>query len=158
MSRARTLIAALVVSAPLALAACGGDGGVSTDDYADDLDAVCTEIEEQTQEIGQVQPNDPDQLSRQLDELREAIRSGIERMRDIERPDGEDGERAEEYVNQLEQAFEEQVVPALEDLESAVRDGATGRIREAAQRLQAIDEEDTQELARELGADECAEG
>ena len=156
MARGRTVLAALVASAPLALVACGG--GVSTEEYADDLDAVCTEIEEQTQEIGQVQPEDPDELSRQLDELREAIRSGIERMRAIERPDGEDGERAEQYVNQLEQAFDEQVVPALEDLESAVRDGATGRIREAAQRLQAIDEEDTQELARELGADECAEG
>jgi len=156
MVLSRSRVAALALCAPLALAACGG--GVSKEDYAEDLDAICADIEEQTQEIGQVQPGDPDELSRQLDELREAIRSGIDRMRGIERPDGEDGERAEEYVDRLEQAFEEQVVPALEDLETAVRAGDTRRIREAAQQLQAIDEEDTQELARELGADECAEG
>lgn len=149
------LITVLLLPALLALGACGG---VSREDYAEDLNEICTDIEEQTERIGQVQAGSPQELSTQLGEIRSAIRDGIDRMKDLERPEGEDGERAEEYVNRLETALEEEVVPALDELEQAVREEDEERIAAAAQRLQAIDEEETQELARDLGADECAEG
>jgi bisphosphoglycerate-dependent phosphoglycerate mutase len=136
------------------LAACGG--GVSKEDYAADLDEVCVDIEEKTEEIGQAEVSNPNELSAQLDDIRTAIEDGIARMKDIERPDGEDGETAEEYVSKLEQTLNQEVLPALDDLEKAVLAKDQDAIRAAATRLQGIDEEETDRLAAELGADECA--
>ena len=139
----------------LLLVACGG---VSKEDYAEDLGEVCAEIEAKTEKIGETEVDNPQELSAQLDEIRAAIRDGIARMRDLERPDGEDGKRAAQYIDKLQQTLDGQVVPALDDLEQAVRDRDQKAIRAAASRLQAVDEEETDRLAEELGADECAEG
>ena len=147
-----TILAALA----MLLAGCGG--GVSKDDYAEDLNEVCAEIESQTEKIGEAEVSNPQELSAQLDEIRAAIRDGIAKMRDIERPDGEDGKRAEEYIDKLQQTLDGQVVPALDDLEKAVQERDQQAIRAAASRLQAVDEEETDRLAEELGADECADG
>jgi len=149
-------LSALLLALALALAACGGDS-VSKDDYADDLDEVCADIEAKTEEIGQADVSGPGELSAQLDEIRTAIRDGIERMKDIERPDGEDGELAQQYVTELEKALETQVLPALDDLEQAVKAKDQAGIRAAAKRLQAIDEKQTDQIAEQLGADGCAD-
>ena len=146
-----TALAALA----LFLAACGG---VSKDDYAEDLGEICADIEAKTKKIGEAEVDNPQELSAQLDEIRGAIRGGIARMRDLERPDGEDGKRAAQYIDKLQQTLDGQVVPALDDLEKAVQDRDQEAIRAAASRLQAVDEEETDRLAEELGADECADG
>ena len=146
---------AIALALLVPLAACGG---VSKDDYADDLDDVCQDISQKTEEIGQAKVENPAQLSAQLEDIRSAIRSGIDRMKDIERPDGDDGDKAEEYVTKLEQTLNEQLMPALDDLEQAVRAKDRAKIQAAASRLQAVDEDETDKLAQDLGADECAEG
>jgi hypothetical protein len=146
--------AAFLLLAALLLGACGG---VSKDDYAEDLNDVCTDIEEKTQEIGEAEVSNPAELSSQLDDIRTAIRDGIERMKDLEKPDGEDGDTAEEYVTKLEQTLNEEVLPALDDLEEAVLAKNQKQIQAAATRLQGIDEEETDQLAAELGADQCSE-
>jgi bisphosphoglycerate-dependent phosphoglycerate mutase len=146
-------LAAFLLLSALLLAACGG---VSKEDYAADLDEVCVDIEKTTEEIGQAEVSNPSELSAQLDDIRKAIQDGIERMKDLERPDDDDGETAEEYVTKLEQTLNREVLPALDDLEKAVVAKDQGAIRAAATRLQGIDEEDTDRLAAELGADQCA--
>ena len=145
-------LAALLLSV-LLLAACGG---VSKEDYAADLDEICVDIEKTTEEIGQAEVSNPSELSAQLDDIRKAIQDGIERMKDLERPDGEDGDTAEEYVTKLEETLNKEVLPALDDLEKAVAAKDQEAIRAAATRLQGIDEEETDRLAAELGADKCA--
>jgi hypothetical protein len=151
----RSVAAVVFLPAALALSACGG---VSREDYAQDLDEICADIEKKTEEIGQTEVSNPNELSAQLDDIRSAIQNGIERMKDIERPDGDDGDTAEEYVSKLEQTLNQQVLPALDDLEQAVLAKDQEKIRAAATRLQGIDEEETDRLAEELGADECAAG
>jgi hypothetical protein len=141
----------------IALGACGGDG-VSKEDYARDLDEVCSDLEEQTRAIGQVRPDNPRELTEQLDKIRVAIRDGIQRLRDIERPDGDDGERAAEYLDRVASDFEDQLVPALDELAEAVKAKDEIKVRAAAARLQSIDDRKTEALARDLGADGCAEG
>ena len=155
--RSRTFAATMLIPTALALASCGDDG-VSKEDYAQDLDEICSDIEDQTERIRQAEPDNPAELTGQLDDLRDAITDGIERMKDLERPDGEDGDTAEEYVNELETTLNGEVVPALDDLEAAVEAKDQVKIQAAATRLQSIDEKQTEQLAEELGADECAEG
>jgi hypothetical protein len=153
--RTTTPAAALLIASALALASCGG---VSKDDYAQDLDEICSDIEDQTERIRNASPDNPAELTGQLDDLRDAITAGIGRMKDLERPDGDDGQKGEEYVNELETTLNGEVVPALDDLQAAVEAKDQRRIQAAATRLQAIDEERSDQLAEDLGADECAEG
>ena len=155
MSRSRTFAAVLLIPSALAVAACGG---VSKEDYAQDLDEICSDIEDQTQKIGEVRPDNPSELTGQLTDLRDAIRRGIDRMKDLERPDGDDGETAEQYVDSLETTLNDEFLPALDDLEEAVKAKDQVKARSAATRLQSIDEDRTEQLAEDLGADECAEG
>ena len=152
----RSRTAAAVTAAVAVLAGCGG--GVSKEDYAQDLDEICSELEEQLESIGRIEPDNPSELSSQLDKVRNAIDGGIQDLKGIERPDGEVGETGQEYVESLESTFQEQFLPALEQLEEAVKTKDRVKIRAAATRLQSLDEERTEELARDLGADECAEG
>lgn len=158
MLRSRTLTAAVLLPSAIALGACGDGGGVSKDDYAQELDEVCTGIEAQTESIGQVRPGNSQELTEQLGKIRTAISDGIQRLRDIERPDGADGEQAQEYIDKVESDFQGQLVPALDDLQEAVRARDEVKVRAAAARLQSIDDGNTDELARDLGADKCAEG
>jgi hypothetical protein len=155
MRRSRTFAVTLLIPSALAVAACGG---VSKEDYAQDLDGICSDIEEQTEKIQEGgEADNPAELTGQLDDLRAAITDGIERMRDLERPDGDDGEKGEQYVNELETTLNEEVVPALDDLEAAVKAKDQVKARAAATRLQAIDSDQSNQLAEELGAEECAE-
>lgn len=155
MRRSRTFVAALLIPSALAVAGCGG---VSREDYAQDLDEICADIEDQTESIGEANPDNPAELTGQLDDLRDATTEGIDRMKALERPDGDDGEKAEEYVNELETTFNGEVVPALDDLEAAVEAKDQVKVQAAATRLQSVDSEQSDKLAEELGAEECAEG
>jgi hypothetical protein len=129
---------------------------VSTEDYARDLDEACSALEQRTRAIGEVQATDPAELSRRLEQLRRAIRAGVARVEDIERPEGADGDRAAEYVRRLDSTFEDEVLPALDDLEAAVRARDRVAIRAAATRVRSIDFDRTERLARDLGAEACA--
>ena len=153
--RTRSLAATTLLSSALVLGACGG--GVSKEDYAQDLDEVCSDLEEQIEELGQTQATSSAEVADRFDEIRTTIRDAIERMRDLERPDGEDGDKAEDYVNRVESTVNEQFLPALDELEEAVESKDEAKGRAAATRLQAIDDDETQKLAEDLGADECAE-
>jgi hypothetical protein len=146
---------AVGVLLPCALA-LGGCGGVSKDDYANDLDAACSDLEEQIQQLGDSQATSGADVARRFDEIRTAMGDLVTRMKDIERPEGDDGDKAEQYVNRVEATVNSEFLPALDDLEKAVRTKDQAMARDAATRLQAIDDDETQQLAGDLGADECA--
>ena len=119
--RTRALATTTLLSSALALGACGGDSSVSKESYAQDLDEVCSDLEEQIEELGQTQATSADEVARRFDEIRTAIRDAIARMKDLERPEGEDGNNAEDYVNRVEKTVNEEFLPALDELEEAVR-------------------------------------
>ena len=162
MHRSSRLAASLLIPCALVLGACGGDDGISTEDYARDLDQICADLKTETQKVQRSRPADTTELTRQVRALRRATTAGIERMKALERPEGGDGETAKRYVGELEQAAEDRLLPALDDLEAAIAAGDQPGIRAAARRLEMIDEENamerTDELAADLGADLCAGG
>lgn len=148
------VVAALLIPAMLALAACGGP---SREEYAEDLEEICADVENRVEDIGAAQATSPQELSNQIDRMRDAAKEGVEQMKDLERPSGEDGEKAEEYVNRVEQSVNEELLPALDELEQAVQEEDEVQLRAAARRLDSIDDEEQKELARDIGADRCAE-
>ena len=148
----------VLIAVPLAAAlAFGACGGVSREEFADRLDEICRDLEDQTEDIAGGVPGTSDEIADRLDELRAAVDRSLDRMRDLERPDGEAGERAEAYVDEVERTVEERIYPALDALEAAIRTDAERDIEAATRRLQAVDERESQRLAEQLGADDCAE-
>jgi hypothetical protein len=157
-ARGSRRLAAAAVAAAVALGGCGGGGGgVSKEDYASDLDELCAELEGELRSMGEITPANPAELRRQLARIQRTIADGIRRLKAVERPDGEAGETAREYIEELESSYREDFLPALDALSAAVRAKDPVKIRAAATRLQSIDEKRTEELARELGANACAE-
>lgn len=155
MSRSfHSLILVLLLPSALALAACGGP---SREEYAEDLNEICADLEEQAEDISAASPSNPQELSNQVDRTRKATQDALDRLRDLERPGGDDGETAEQYVETVEQNVNEQLLPALDELEQAVQERDEVKLRSAARRLQSIDDEEADRLAEDLGADECAE-
>jgi hypothetical protein len=159
MGRTSGLAATLPVVCALVLAGCGGDD-LSTEDYAHDLEEICADLKAETERIQRSRPADTTELTRQVAALRDATTTGIGRMKSLERPEGDDGEKAQRYVSELEEASKEDLLPALEDLEDAIAAGDRPGIRAAARRLQEIDDQSalarTDRLARDLGANRCA--
>jgi hypothetical protein len=149
-----TLLAALAVAAPV-VAGCGGDG-TSKEDFAKDANAICKDIEERFQRIGRQEARTPAQAQRQLTQVENEAKSAISRLRDVEKPGGDDGDTAEELVNTLDQQVSGELLPAIRDLREAIRDRDRRAVQAALRRLRSVDESKTNRLARELGADECA--
>jgi hypothetical protein len=157
-ARLRTGLAVLTAGAALGLGACGGDEGPSQEEYADELDRICLDAEEDLERIGEDDAQTPEDLVRQLDQQKEAIEDAIEELEELERPGGDAGETGERYVETLEEEYRDELLPAIEGLQEALRANDEDRVREATERLQDIDEEtESDRLAEELGADRCAE-
>jgi molecular chaperone DnaK (HSP70) len=157
-ARLRTGLAVLTAGAALGLGACGGDEGPSQEEYADELDRICLDAEEDLERIGEDDAQTPEDLVRQLDQQKEAIEDAIEELEELERPGGDAGETGERYVETLEEEYRDELLPAIEGLQEALRANDEDRVREATERLQDIEEEtESDRLAEELGADRCAE-
>jgi hypothetical protein len=80
----------------------------------------------------------------------------VRRLDEIERPDGEGGEAAQQFVSTLERELEQRAIPALEGLRDAVRRGDRQAAYEAAGRLERLDRTESDSRARAIGADACA--
>jgi hypothetical protein len=92
-----------------------------------------------------------------VDRVIEESRNAVDELAALERPEGEAGETAREFVNATRNEIEEQGIPALEDLRDAVESEDQEALEAAAQRLQDVNTDASNRAAKELGADACAE-
>jgi hypothetical protein len=147
------LLAALTLAA--GLAACGGDGP-SQEEYVEDAERVCKDAITRLEEIGQ-DAESPGEIADAVDTVIAETRQTIDELDGLERPDGDAGETAGEFVDAMSKEADDKAIPALEDLRDAVRDQDEQAAEEAAQRLQGLDTSQSDRLARELGADGCVD-
>jgi hypothetical protein len=155
MPRGGTAVLALLLAA-FALPACGGDDGVSREDYADQVDRVCDQAERELNDLDVRGARTSAEVTSLLDDVIVKSRAAVDRLRALERPGGDVGETAERFVNTLQREFEDQALPALEDLRRAIRTGDRARAADAADRLSGLENARSDRFARELGADHCA--
>jgi hypothetical protein len=137
------------------LVACGGSDAPSKEDFAASAGEICAEAEKQLQELGKA--NSPDEVADQLDKVIDETQKSVDKLTDLERPEGDAGEAAEKFVNALESDIEDKGIPALEDLRDAIKDKDSAAAQKAYQQLQAIETTDSDKLAREIGAKGCSE-
>jgi hypothetical protein len=141
----------------LVVASCGGnDDAPSQEEFADRANQICREAEQSLENVGQ-EAETPEEIVPAVDRVIEELRNAVDELADLERPEGEAGERAEEFVNATRTQIEDGV-PVLEDLRAALESGDQEAAQEAATRLREIDSGASNEAAREVGANACADG
>jgi hypothetical protein len=153
--RGRTAALALALAA-IALPACGGDDGVSRQDYAKRVDKVCNDAERQLKALDIGSAKTSADVVAILDRMVAKSQAAIDRLKALERPGGEAGKTADRFVTTLEREFETNALPALDDLKAAFRSGDRAAAADAANRLRRLENAKSDRLARQLGADACA--
>jgi translation initiation factor 2B subunit (eIF-2B alpha/beta/delta family) len=150
------LAAILLGLLAVGLAACGGDDAPSKEEYADQANDICRKAERSLENVGQ-NAESAEEIANAVNQVIEESRTAVDDLAGLERPEGEDGQTAERFVNATRTEIEEKGIPALEDLRDALRDEDQQAAQEAAQKLQGIDTEESNKAARDLGATACAE-
>jgi hypothetical protein len=157
VGRSGTAVLALLL-ATLALPACGGDDddGVSREDYAERVDRVCGDAERELRQLNLRGAETRAEITGLIDDVIVKSRAAVDRVKALERPEGDAGETAGRFVDALDREFEQEALPALEDLKNAIRSGDREAAADAAERLNALENAESDRFARELGADSCA--
>jgi len=151
---------ALLVST-LGVVACGGDdsgGGVSKEDFAKRANKVCNDVERELNSLSSGNAQNAEDVAKLIDNVIAKSREAVDRLKGLEVPEGDAGQKAEDFVNTLEDELDEGAIPALEDLKDAVKKGDQEAAAKAAQEIQKLSDTKSNELAREAGATDCASG
>jgi hypothetical protein len=157
VGRGGTAVLAFLL-ASIALPACGGDDGdgVSREDYAERVDRVCGDVERELRQLNLAGAETRAEITGLIDDVIVKSRGAVDRVKAIERPEGDAGETAGRFVGTLDRELEQEVLPALEDLKNAIRSGDREAAADAAERLSTFENTESDRFARELGADGCA--
>jgi hypothetical protein len=143
-----------------AIVSCGDDdddGAPSQADFAQRANEICRQAEASLEKVGE-NAETPQDIVEAVDRVIEESRDAVDQLADLDRPEGQAGQRAEEFVEATRKEIEDQGIPALEDLRQAIESGDQKAVEEAAASLQNVDSSGSNTAAREIGAGECAEG
>ena len=139
------------------VASCGGgDDAPSQEEFADRANQICREAEQSLENVGE-EAQTPEEIVPAVDRVIEELRNAVDELADLERPEGDAGERAEQFVSTTRTQIEDGI-PALEDLRAALESGDQEAAQEALTRLQETGSGAANDAAREVGANECADG
>jgi hypothetical protein len=146
----------LLVLLAFAAASCNGDDAPSQEEYAEQANEICREAKQSLENVAEG-ADGPEDIVEAIDELIEESRDTVAELGDLERPEGEAGATAEQFVDATRAEIHDEGIPALERLRGAVESEDQGAIQEAAVRLQGIDSSASTRAARALGANDCAQ-
>jgi hypothetical protein len=145
---------ALLGSAALVAAGCGGDGGggsgdrLSATEFREAADAICAEYDQKIQDLGE--PESLEDLNAFIGRAIPIIEEGFNKLEELQPP-----EELEADWNRAMEVNAENL-QLTKDLQAAAEDGNEERVQEIlAQASQ--NEEETDRLARELGLQRCGE-
>jgi len=155
MNRPQSLFCLAVLCAAV-LAGCGGP---SKEEFASEANAICSQIQGDLQKVSQGgQTNNPEEINQRTDQAVKAFATGVDRIKELEKPGGDDGKKAEQFQAAFEKFLEEDYRPGVEKLQEAVSSRDRQQIRTAALNLRNINTQDVNRLASELGVRQCASG
>jgi septation ring formation regulator EzrA len=124
--------------------------------YAQRANEICREAERSLESVGEgVQSLE--EIVPAIDRVIQESRNALDELADLERPTGEAGERAEEFVDATRTELEDVGIPALEEFRAAVENRDRQAAQTAAQRLRQLDTRASNRAARALGANACAD-
>ena len=135
--------------------ACGGSDAPSKDEFVKNAEQICSDAAKQLNDLGKA--TTPEEVADQLDKVIDETQKSVDDLSELERPEGDAGKQAQRFVAVLESDIEDKGIPALEKLRDAIKDKDTQAAQQAYQQLAAIETTDSDKLAKQLGADGCAD-
>jgi hypothetical protein len=152
MKRRAGVLFAVLCIAP---AGCGGSTAPSRADWAKDVDRICATLDDSVEALQREAPTGTDELGSFADRLGRVIDDGVRRLRAVPRPEGDDGAKAQRWLDELARHDARVVKPALAALKDAARRRDAAAIQRAVQRIQRADDSRVKALARQAGARGC---
>jgi hypothetical protein len=132
------------------------DDAPSQEAFAERANEICREAERSLENVGEGAES-PEEIIPAIDRVIEEIRNTVDELADLERPEGDAGQRAEEFVDATRREIEEVGIPGLQELREAVENRDQDAARRVARRLRQIDSSASNQAAREVGATACAD-
>ena len=145
----------LVVLSSLALAACGGDDKPSQKEFAADANKICVDLEKAGQSLEE--PESVAEIEKFAGDAEKKIDETVKRLDELETPDGDDGEKAQQFIDAIKKDTDEKIKPALSQLREAAQAKDEKAIVAAAEGIQKVKTDSADKLAKEIGANECAD-
>src|SRR3954452_3685746 len=91
----------IVVALAAIVTGCGGASAPSKATYGKNVDKLCSTLDDRVSAIQKKSPTTTDELVQFADDLEKVIEDGVNQLDDVERPDGDDGKKAEAWIKEL---------------------------------------------------------
>ena len=145
----------VAVAIAVVAAGCGGSGAPTRATYGKNVDKVCSTFNDRVNALQSKAPKTTGELVAFADELGRVIDDGVAKLSAVERPDGDDGVKAQRWIDAFRHEADDQIKPALAALKDAARRKDTAALQRAAQRIQKVDDTRVSQLARDAGSRIC---
>jgi hypothetical protein len=136
----------LVLAVLVLGAGCGGDEGLSREEFVSEAEAICDEFDQRVNEVDE--PESPADVERYVNEVRPVVENGLNELRELQPPE-EFQERWDVLMARNDEGLE-----ALDDLAQAGANGDEARVQEISEDAARRDEE-SDRIALELGLEKC---
>lgn len=137
-----------LASGVILAAGCGGDGDrLTREEFVSQAEAICEDYDARIEDLGE--PENEEQLGEYTDELVRLVEEGVAEFRELRPPE----ELQDEYDRWMDS--NEEAVDAARELDQAVEEQDSERLGQIATEVEQKEEE-ADELARDLGLEECA--
>jgi hypothetical protein len=152
------LLSLVAVLMSIGLVACGDDDGGSApskQEFANNAEKICKDTEKALESFGE-NVGSAEEAADAIDKVIERARKAADDLANLDRPEGETGETATKFAEGFKSELEDKLIPALEELQSALRSKDPQKIQAAASKLQGLEATDSDRYARQLGIRACA--
>jgi hypothetical protein len=129
------------------LGGCGGDDGLSREEFISAAEAICDEYDQRVDEVDE--PEGVDDIERYVNEVRPVVVDGFSELEALQPP-----AELEEQWDEL-MAARDETLEVLDDLDEAGANGDLARIQEITEEASRRDGE-SDRIAREIGVQKCS--
>jgi hypothetical protein len=151
----RSLSLLVAVVASIGLAACGSDDdGPSREDFAADVNKVCADVKKAGEDLQKSSPSSLAEIGQFTDKAKKQINDAVAQLDEIETPSGDDGDKAQEFVDAVK-ANSEEFNKGLDELKKAAEANDAKGVQAAGEKISAIDSSKSDQLAKDIGAKTC---
>jgi hypothetical protein len=145
----------IVLALTVIAGGCGGSSAPSRASYGKEVDRLCATLDDRVSALQKKAPQTTDELVAFADDLQKVLDDGVRQLSEVKRPDGADGDKAEAWIKELTREKDQAIKPALAELKKAAQTKDTAAIQRAVKRIQQVDEQKVNQLARDAGARSC---
>jgi hypothetical protein len=145
----------LFVVGSVGLAACGGEDAPSKAEFANSANNICADLEKASERLGT--PDSVAEIEKFASDAEKEVDEAVAKLEGLDRPEGENGKKAKEFVEAIKKDTNDKIKPALNDLRNAAQAKDEKAIVAAAEKIQAVETPDSDRLANEIGARSCAD-